>query len=62
MKIITPGVLPKDKTYRTTCKHCGCVFEFKREDGSYTSDQHDGESLVVECPTLGCGKECWVTP
>ena len=62
MKIITPGALPQEKTYRTTCTNCGCVFEFKRKEAKRSPDQRDGDALVIPCPTSECNTQCWVTP
>lgn len=62
MKIITPGKLPQEKVYTTTCRNCGCRFEFTRDDARYVSDQRDGDALTVRCPQQGCNTEKWVTP
>jgi len=59
MKIITPGNLPEEKIYKTTCSNCKCVFEFAKKEGSIHSDQREGSWIEISCPF--CGKTCIVT-
>lgn len=51
MKIIKPGSLPEERSYTATCYHCGAIVEFKRKEARIFSDQRDGTSLTVACPT-----------
>lgn len=51
MKIITPGKIPENRVYRTTCLHCQCTYEFARHEGKYVSDPRDGDAIVTSCPT-----------
>lgn len=58
MKIIRPGIPPKEK--QVTCAHCGCVFEYTDDevDSAYINDGRDTYDYV-RCPQEGCGN--WVT-
>lgn len=57
MKVIKQGKLAGDEVYQAKCNQCGTIVEFERKEARYESDQRDGDSLVVSCPT--CGKEIW---
>jgi len=54
--IIKRGELPKDRIYRCTCYNCYTEFEFTQEEGTYHSDQRDGEYLTIACPL--CNRNC----
>lgn len=58
MKIIREGAKPENDTYRGTCARCDTEIEFLRREAEYVSDQRDGESLKIACPT--CGRYIWV--
>lgn len=59
MRIISPGQLPSEKTYRATCGVCSCVFEAARKDASRdVDDQIQGHELEFKCPT--CKYGVWV--
>lgn len=58
MKVIQPGNVPREKVYQSTCKKCGCIFEFARMEARYVSDQRDGDAVVIHCPM--CGDENWI--
>lgn len=62
MKIITRGTPLRQKSYQATCRKCGCVFQFQREEAKYVSDQRDGDALVIKCPEHGCEEPAWVKP
>lgn len=50
MRIITKGKLPEDALYEVICQHCKTVFEFERREAKFTSDQRDGDYLIIICP------------
>lgn len=56
MKIIKEGRLPRAKVYRAECNNCGTIFEFKKEEAQYTSDQRDGDFLTIGCPLPLCSR------
>ena len=60
MEIIVRGSLPEEKEFQGTCHNCKTVFKCKRHEGTYHSDQRDGESLAVVCPV--CGKPTYAYP
>ena len=57
MKIIKRGKKSEERVYRVTCDDCGTVFEFKRAEAEYVSDQRDGDALTVKCPL--CKRKVW---
>lgn len=59
MKIIEQGQIPEEKTYQCTCRNCKTVFEFKKYEARYVSDQRDGDFLTISCPI--CGREANVS-
>jgi hypothetical protein len=60
MRIISPGQLPEEKLFKGTCSNCKTVFECKRSEGKFSSDQRDGSMLEVTCPF--CNKKAWAYP
>lgn len=50
MRIIKQGVNPAERTYRVTCQNCKTVFEFMRNEARFSSDQREGDCLLVDCP------------
>jgi hypothetical protein len=51
VKVLVPGVLPKDKPsnrYTGTCDCCGCQVECSDDDLVVLSNW-------IRCPTFGCG-------
>lgn len=50
MKIIEQGALPEEKIYKVRCNNCSTLFEFKKHEAEYVSDQRDGDFLRVSCP------------
>jgi len=59
IEIIKKGALPGEKKYRTTCNNCRTEFTFQAKDARRSSDQRDGDALIVKCPLEGCGKDVW---
>ncbi len=57
MKIISKGRKPEEKEYRVTCDDCDTVFEFKKREAQYVSDQRDGDALKIKCPV--CNRMVW---
>lgn len=51
MKIISQGSHPAQLKYRCTCRKCGTVFEFEKQEALYMTDQRDGDYLLINCPT-----------
>lgn len=52
MTIIKEGKMPKEDTYQSTCKYCGCTVECILSEMSvpvYYDDYY-----YVKCPTKGC--------
>ena len=51
IKILKDGVKPKTikVIYKTSCQHCGCIFEFETEDIK-SQERHPGGNITVECP------------
>jgi len=60
VKIIKRGQAPEEKTYRSTCRNCLTIVEFKRRDAKFTADQRDGDYLSVDCPV--CAHRIYATP
>lgn len=60
VKIITPGILPEDRVYKTNCRNCDCTFEFQRIDAVLipADRRGDGDGLRIECPT--CSRPVFV--
>ena len=56
MKIIKqgkPNPYGWDQTYRLTCSHCDCIFEFQGSEIIKNNNQRDYDEYVI-CPN--CGK------
>jgi RNase P subunit RPR2 len=53
MKIIHRGEV-KPSTCRVVCGRCKSELEVSESDGSYVSDQRDGDYIEVSCPV--CNK------
>lgn len=51
IKILKEGKIPKPTKviYKTTCKHCGCEFEFEVDDCKKI-ERTPGGDMTVECP------------
>lgn len=64
IKIITPGKLAAKKRYRITCHTCSGVFECLGEDAQLvlSTDERDSDTLVIACPTEGCGGPLYFGP
>ncbi len=58
MKVLKSGSVPREKVYTTTCKRCGCMFEFARMEARYVEDARDGDAVVIHCPE--CDDENWI--
>jgi hypothetical protein len=61
VEIIRKGELPGEKIYETTCTNCKTRFRFKKKEARFSSDQRDGNALIIRCPLEGCNNDCWVT-
>lgn len=61
MKVIRPGVLPKDIIYKGTCTFCGCQVEAAYDEITRRNlgDRYSGEFLEysVPCPTAQCNRK-----
>lgn len=57
IEVTKPGVLPETIKRSGKCNYCGCEFTFTTADARYSSDQRDGDALVVPCPT--CTRDVW---
>lgn len=57
MKIIERGTIPADREWKATCVHCGTRFEFKQSEGTFRSDQRDGDYVEIPCPV--CKQTCY---
>jgi len=60
VKIITHGSLPEEVTYDHHCTYCRTHFEFQRKDARLSSDQRDGNLMIIACPM--CKRDCYKTP
>lgn len=49
MRIISKGILPKDKTYTTTCNKCKTMYEFTQSDGTLMNDRNE-LIVCINCP------------
>lgn len=58
MEIIRQGRLPGDEEAEVECDRCHTVFKFKRSEGTFRSDQREGDSISIECPY--CKQELWI--
>ena len=52
MKVLSRGVIPKEKDIQMSCLRCDSEFEFKQSDPEVTIhyDQRDGNSMQFKCP------------
>lgn len=48
MKILSHGT-KGDKKHKTTCRECGCRFEFQESEGIKDKDR-DGLHVKIACP------------
>lgn len=56
MKIIQRGVIPEEREYQAACTICKTIFEFKRTEATYNTDERDGDYLSICCPL--CFSSC----
>lgn len=49
VKIIRPGIKPKDIVFEVECRHCTTVFQFARGDAETVYDR-TGDFLRIKCP------------
>jgi len=59
VKILKEGILPGDKVYKSTCRHCDTVFEFQAKEANLVGDQRDGNYYSINCPL--CENICTVS-
>lgn len=57
MKIVKPGKISQDMTYKVTCQNCKAVVIFEHNEGYFSSDQRDGNAIVFDCPC--CKRQIW---
>lgn len=50
MKIITRGIPPEEKLYRSLCIYCKTVFQYIAKEAKLVSDQREGDYLSIACP------------
>lgn len=53
MKIITPGIDPRDVAHQATCTRCAAVIEFTPREVERVNDQRDGDFFMFACPCCG---------
>lgn len=58
MKILKQGIDPKTVSKEVTCYNCDTVYEVKRAEMKYNSDQRDGGYYSFDCEI--CGKQVTV--
>lgn len=56
MKVLQPGKLPKDSTYKHRCVRCDCLFEFDGKEAYSPHPMAPSREVRIQCPTKGCGK------
>lgn len=50
MEILVRGQIPEETSFIGICSRCSTKVRFKRKEGQYVSNQHDGEMCKVACP------------
>ncbi len=57
VEILERGQVPADRVYVAQCPTCGSRLRFKMSEARYSTDQRDGDAVVVTCPV--CTGQVW---
>jgi len=60
MKVLIRGSRHENKTAVVDCSNCGSKLEVHQNDGTYVSDQRDGDYRSFDCPVCSKPLTCYV--